>query len=126
MLFPRHCFYRGPWLLWKICSSFWGLLLSEVRYRLLGEQKMILKVGTTAHCSCHRMCFSSLDPVIFHNFSWHKQYTDTTHSRLIHHRQSIIQYQPNTNQHTGNSVDRQSISSCLLTTCQLSISRYVN
>ena len=55
------------------CSSIWGLLLLEARY--FREAKDNIK--SCYDCALflpHGWVFSVLDPVIFHNSSWHKQY----------------------------------------------------
>ena len=67
MFFPCHRFYIQPLLLSGAAAfgncCFWRLVI-------LGEQKMVRLSSLPATW----MGFSVLDPVIFHNSSWHKQY----------------------------------------------------
>ena len=70
--FPRHCFYIRPSLPSEVAP--FGACCFR-RFVILREQKLIQKVGTTTLSSCHMDgFFSVLDPLIFHNSLWHKQY----------------------------------------------------
>ena len=75
--FPAMFFFSSSLLYTTLVTSgsstSWGSLLTEVRY-FRGAKNYIKKVARLRSLSATWMVFSALDPVIFHNSSWRKQY----------------------------------------------------